>query len=162
MQLSDLSPYKLAAQLAGIAIAAAAILTLFMSWSARGQQIASLEDWQRTVVNATTAATVEPDAKGVRKTLAPDQVPAAIAGLKRTNDSCLAASAERDRLTQEARTRADNADKALAAFQAVMQGEYSSAEKRIKALEGVKAAPTPELACQAVGVDSKAAWEGWK
>ena len=162
MRLDDLSPYKLAIQLAGVAIAVAALVALIMSWSARGQQIAALEGWQRTVVQATTAATVEPDAKNVRKTLDPSQVPAAIAGLKRTSDSCLAASAERDRLTQEAKARADNADKALAAFQAVMQGEYSSAEKRIKALEGVKAAPTPELACQAIGVDSKAAWEGWK
>lgn len=160
--LSSLSPYKLAAQLAGVAIAVAALVALIMSWSARGQQIASLEDWQRSVVQATTAATVEPDAKGVRKTLAPNQVAAAIASLKRSSDSCLAASAERDRITQDARTRADNADKALAAFQAVMQGEYSSAEKRIKALEGVRAAPTPELACQAIGTDSKAAWEGWR
>lgn len=162
MQLSDLSPYKIVAQLALLGLAVVGVLTLFMSWSARGQQIASLQEWQRGVVQVTTLATVEPDAKGVRKTLDPAAVPAAIAGLKRTSDSCLGASAERDRLVAESKLRADNADAALASYQAVLQGEYSSAEKRIKALEGVKAAPTPQLACQAIGVDSKAAWEGWK
>jgi hypothetical protein len=40
--------------------------------------------------------------------------------------------------------------------------EYESSSKRIEALAKAKAAPTPELQCQAVGADSKAAWEGWK
>lgn len=157
-----MNPYKMGAQVVGVAIVFAALVALFMSWSARGQQIAALERWQGTVVEAVTTATVEPDAKGVRKTLDPDSVPAAVAGLKRSWDSCQAASAQRDRETVQARLRADNADKALAAFQAVLQGEYSSAQKRIDALEKVKAAPTPELQCQAIGVDSKAAWEGWR
>lgn len=159
---SKLSPYKLAVQVLGVALVVCAVLTLFMSWSARGQQIASLERWQNTVVQATTAATVEPNAKGVRKTLDPDNVPAAIAGLKRSWDSCQAASAQRSTEAEQAKKRADNADAALAKFQVVLDGEYSSVSKRIAALAAAKAAPTPELQCQAVAADSKAAWEGWK
>lgn len=162
MNLSSFSPYRLVAQVVGVALVVCAVLTLFMSWSARGQQIASLERWQNTVVQATTAATVEPNAKGVRKTLDPDNVPAAIAGLKRSWDSCQAASEQRSKLAEEAKLRADNADAALANFRTVLNGEYSSAAKRIEALTKAKAAPTPELQCQAVAADSKAAWEGWK
>lgn len=162
MTLPNLSPYKLAVQIAAGAIALAALVALVMSWSARGQRIEALEGWQATVVQATTLATVEPNAKGQRKTLKPEQIAAAIAGLKRTADSCLAASAERDRIVRDAKARADAADMALANVQVILQGEFSSAEKRIKALEAVKAQPTPELQCQAIGVDSKAAWEGWK
>ncbi len=152
----------MAVKIAGIALAVAAFIALVFSWSARGQDIARLTEWQSSVVNVTTAATVEPDAKGKRKMLAPDQVTAAISALKRSNDSCQAVSEERDRMTADAVRRADNADAALAAFQVALKGEYSSAEKRIKALESVKAAPTPALQCQAIGADSKAAWEGWK
>ena len=162
MKLPDLSPYKLAAQIAAGAIAVALLVALVMSWMARGQQIDALQGWQRTVVQATTAATVEPDAKGNRKLLDADVVPAAIAGLKRSWDSCQAASAERDRITRDAKARADAADQALANVQTIMRGEYSSAAARIKALEAVKAAPTPELQCQATAADSKAAWEAWK
>lgn len=158
----QLNPYKLVAQIVAAGVAVAMVLSLFMSWSARGQQIAALQRQLGTIVQATTYATVEPDAKGMRKTLDPDVVPAAIAGLKRSFDSCQVASVQRTRETDEAKQRADNADKALAAFQTVLQGEYSSAQARIKALEQVKAQPTPQLQCQSVGVDSKAAWEGWK
>lgn len=160
--MPNLSPYKIAAQIALGAIALAALVALVMSWSSRGQRIEALEDWQVSVVQATTVATVQPDSKGQRKLLLPNQVPAAIAALNRTADSCLAASAERDRIVRESKARADAADLALANVQAIMQGEFSSAEKRIKALEAVKAQPTPELQCQQIGVDSKAAWEGWK
>lgn len=158
----NLSPYSLVLKIAGIAVVVAALVTLVMSWQSRGQEIVRLTEWQNTVTQATTSATVAPDAKGQRKLLKPEQVPAAISALKGTADSCLAASAERSRITEEAKLRADHADQALAAFQSVMQGEYSSAEKRIKALEAVKAEPTPELSCQRVAADSKAAWEGWK
>ncbi len=162
MNLSGLSPYKLAAQIAAGAIAVALLLALVMSWMQRGEQLTRLLSWQRTVVQATTAATVEPDKKGKRKLLEEEAVPAAIAGLKRSADSCQAASAERDRITADAKARADQADQALANVQTIMRGEYGSAEKRIKALEQVKAAKTPELQCQGTAADSKAAWEAWK
>lgn len=157
-----LKPYLLALKLAGIACAVASIVLLAVSWSARGQQIIALESQQTTIVQAVTAATVEPDEKGRRKLLKVEQVAAAVAGLKRSVDSCLAASVERDRITADAKLRADRADLALANVQTILQGEFSSAEKRIKALQTVKAQPTPDLQCQAIGVDSKAAWEGWK
>ncbi len=160
--LPDLSPYKLIAGAVGIALALGALVTLVFSWSSRGQEIKVLSLWQETVVQAATAATVEPDSKGQRKLLTPAQVPAAIAGLKRSADSCQAASAARNKITEEAVKRANAADLALANVNVIMRGEYSSAAARIKALEAVKAAPTPELQCQAIGVDSKAAWEGWK
>lgn len=162
MDLSALTPYKLAAQIAAGAIAVALLVALMMSWMARGQQIDALQSWQATVIQATTAATVEPDSKGQRKLLASTAVPAAIAGLKRSWDSCQAASRQRDEIAAEQKRRTDAADQALANVQTILRGEYSSAEKRIKALEQVKAAPTPELQCQAIGADSKAAWEGWK
>lgn len=162
MKLPDLSPYSLALKLAGTAIVVAGLLAFVASWMSRGQTIERLSQWQDTVVIATTDATVLPDAKGNRKLLTAAQVPSAIAGLKRSVDSCQAASAERSRLTEEALKRANAADQALANVQTIMRGEYSSAQKRIEALEHVKAAPTPELQCQAVGADSQAAWEGWK
>lgn len=162
MKLPDLTPYGAALKLAGMAVALAALVALVMSWSSRGQTIKRLTQWGDTVVIAATDATVQPDDKGKRKLLAPEAVPAAILALKRTSDSCAAASVERTRIADEQKKRADAADLALANVQTIMRGEYSSAEKRIAALAAVKAAPTPELQCQAVGADSKAAWEGWK
>lgn len=162
MKLPDLSPYSLAFKIAGIAIACGALVALVFSWSSRGQTIERMQDWQDNVVLVTTDATVEPDKKGKRKLLDPSAVASAIAGLKRTADSCLGASAERTRITEEAVKRANAADLALANVQTIMRGEYSSAEKRIEALERVKAAPTPDLQCKAVAEDSRAAWEGWK
>lgn len=158
----NLSPYKLAAQIAGMAIGVALLVALVMSWSARGQEIESLERWRGTVIQAATVATVEPDAKGNRAALVADDVPASIASLKRSFDSCQNASAERTRIADEQKKRADAADQALANVQTIMRGEYSSAAKRIAALQAVKAAPTPELQCQATAADSKAAWEAWK
>jgi hypothetical protein len=156
-----LNPYMLAIKIGGIALACAALMVLVFSWSSRGQTIERMQDWQNVVVRATSAATVEP-VNGKIKLLDPAAVPEAIAGLKRTADSCLAASKERTRIVDEAVKRADAADLALANVQTILRGEYSSAEKRIKALEQVKAAPTPDLQCKAVADDSRAAWEGWK
>lgn len=162
MKLPIIGPYLTAAKLFGIGLAVLGVVCLAVSWMGRGQEIAKLNEWRSAVVISATDATVEPDKKGKRKLLDATAVPAAIAGLKRTADSCLAASTERNRIAIEQRLRADNADKALANVQTIMRGEFSSAAARIRALEQVKAAPTPALQCQAVGSDSKAAWEGWK
>lgn len=155
-------PYKLVASIAGLAIGAAALVTLFFSWSARGQEIARLTSWQTTVVQVVTDATVEPDAKGFRKTLDPVSVPRAVVSLARSLDSCHAARVEADRVVADARARSDRADAALANANVLMSNQYESAAKRIKALAETKAAKTPDLQCQAIGQDSKAAWEGWK
>lgn len=162
LDLTKLNPTAWAWKIAALVVVVAAFWILAVAYMARGDQIESLEEWQRSVMIVTTDATVEPDAKGKRKMLNPEQVVSAISGLKRSADSCLAASAERTRIAAEAKQRADNADAALANVQTVLRGEFSSAEARIKALEEVKRQPTPELSCQQSAADSKAAWEGWK
>jgi len=162
MNLPNLSPYSLALKLAGIGLVVLLVFGFFLSWSRRGQEIVRLTAWQNAVVISATDATVQPDAKGLRKSLTAEQVPAAIAALKRSWDSCSAAAAENTRLAEEGQQRAENADKALANVQVLMKGQYESSEKRIEALAHAKAQPTPELQCQAVGADSKAAWEAWK
>lgn len=155
-------PYGLLLKLGGGAIALAALLGLALSWSSRGQEIIALTAWQNAVIVSVTDATVEPNAKGIRKPLTIVQVPAAIAGLKRGLDSCQAARVQSNLLADGAKQRADLADKALATANVLFRNEYGSVSKRIEALAHTKAAPTPELQCQAIGADSKAAWEGWK
>lgn len=160
--LDKLNPYAAVAKVVGIGIVIIAIVSLAFSWMARGQEIASLKAWQQSVVISTTDASVTPDAKGVRKSLSVEQVPAAIAALKRSLDSCQGAAREVNDATVAAKARADAADQALANAQLLMRGEYSSAAKRIEALANQRAAATPELSCQATATDSKAAWEAWK
>lgn len=162
MNISDLSPYAVAAKVVAVAVAAAALVMLVMSWSARGQTINHLTEWQSSIVQVTTDATVLPDAKGKRALLKPETVAAAIAGLKRSSDSCHEAAAEVTARSEEQKKRADAADLALANVQTILKGEYSSAQARINALEHAKTGATPDLKCQAIGVDSKAAWEAWK
>lgn len=161
-KVPDLSPYSLIFKLAGIGLAVLALLALVMSWMARGQEIKRLGDWQNTVVISTTDATVLPDAKGKRKLLDPASVPSAIAGLKRSYDSCHDAIDAASVLAVNAKTRADNADSALANQLVIFQQSYGSAEKRITALAGRKPEATPDLQCRAVTTDSRSAWEAWK
>ena len=161
-RLLSLDPRTWAWKAALAVVVIAAFWVLAIGYMARGQKVQALEEWRGSVVLAVTDATVEPDSKGKRALLKPEQVVPAIAALNRTADNCLAASAERDRIAAEAKQRADNADRALANVQTVLRGEFSSAEARIKALESVKRQPTPELSCQQTATDSKAAWEGWK
>jgi hypothetical protein len=144
------------------AILVGALITVTLSWSARGQRINRLEDWQASVVQAATNATVTPDSKGQRKLLDTNQVVAAIGALNRTADSCLAASAASALSARCRASRTMRSRSALANVQTILRGEYSSAAKRIAALEATKAAATPDLQCKAIAADSKAAWEGWK
>jgi hypothetical protein len=162
LDLTKLNPTAWAWKVGIAVVVIAAFWILAMGYMARGQKIESLEEWQRSVILATTDATVPADKQGKRKLLKPEQIAPAIAALKRTSDSCLAASAERDRIAADAKARADNADRALANVQTILRGEFNSAEARIRALESVKRQPTPELSCQQSAADSKAAWEGWK
>jgi hypothetical protein len=162
MLLDPIKPYLGAAKLVGLVLAGLGIFILIVGYMQRGDQIRHLTEWQNSVVLATTDATVLPGKDGKRKLLKPEQIAPAIAALKRTSDSCLAASAERNRIALDAKARADAADQALANVQAILRGEFNSAEARIRALEEVKRQPTPELSCQQSASDSKAAWEGWK
>lgn len=160
--LDKLNPYGLGLRLAGTAAAAVALMVLAMSWMGRGQEIARLTEWQQTVVNSATVATVEPDAKGVRKTLKPEQVVGAIQSLKWSRDNAYESLDGINQRAAEAKARADNADKALANATVIFEQRFSSAEKRIAALD--KKTPGKTLAdqCAAIQADSKAAWEGWK
>lgn len=162
IKIPDLSPYSLILKLAGIGLALILLITLVMSWMARGQQIDALKQWQSTVVISTTDATVLPDAKGKRKLLDPSAVPSAIAGLKRSYDAAHGAIENANAVALASKTRADTADAALANQLVLFQQSYSSAEKRITALAGRKPEATPDLQCQAVTTDSRSAWEGWK
>lgn len=156
------STAKLAGTIAAGAIVAALLFTLVTSWMSRGQEIARLKDWQNGVVIAATDATVQPDAKGVRKTLLPVQVPSAIGALKRSLDNANVAFDSITRTAAESKLRAEEANAALANASVLFDKQYVSSQKRIDALANKKPQATPELQCQAVTADSKAAWEGWK
>ncbi len=160
--LDKLNPYGLAIRLAGIGIAVVAVVVLAMSWMGRGQEIARLTEWQNTVVNSATVATVAPDAKGVRKPLAPEQVVGAIQSLKWSLDNASGNLEAINQRAAEAKTRADNADKALAQATVIFEQRYASAEKRIAALDKKTPGKTVAEQCAAIQGDSKAAWEGWR
>ena len=160
--LDKINPYALVAKLAGVAIALAAVFAFVTSWMARGQEIERLQGWQETVVIVTTDAVVKPDAKGVRKTLTPAQIPSAIGALNRSLDSCSSNVELANSVALSAKAGQDLADKALANANVLLTNDYSSSKKRIDALAEKKPGATPDLQCQAIGADSKAAWEGWK
>jgi hypothetical protein len=157
------STAKLALGLAGTAIIAALLLTLVTSWMSRGQEIARLKEWQGQVVLATTDAYAFADEPGkVRKSFAPEDVPHAIDMLGHNVKTLLTAQAALTHDTEQAKLRADNADRALANATVLFEQRYQSAEKRIAALDNRPPAATPELQCQAIGIDSKAPWEAWR
>lgn len=160
--LDKLNPYALGIKLAGIGIAVVALVVLAMSWMGRGQEIARLTEWQQTVVNSATVATVVPDAKGVRKTLEPQQVVGAIQSLKWSLDNASSNLEAINQRAAEAKQRADNADAALANATVIFEQRYASAEKRIAALDKKTPGKTVAEQCAAILGDSKAAWEGWK
>lgn len=160
--LSAISPTALGIKIVVGVIVVAVFWILAVAYMARGDKIKALTEWQNGVIQTVTLATVEPDSKGKRKLLKPEQINSAVAGLARTSNSCLAASAERSRLAEESKARADAADRALANVQTILRGQFQSAEARIKALESATAQPTPTLQCEAIRQDSKAAWEGWQ
>lgn len=160
--LDKLNPCGLAIRLAGIGIAVVAVVVLAMSWMGRGQEIARLTGWQNTVVNSATVATVVPDAKGVRKPLAPEQVVGAIQSLKWSLDNAHSVLDVMTQRADDAKRRADNADAALAKTTVIFDQRYASAEKRIAALDKKTPGKTVAEQCAAIMGDSKAAWEGWK
>lgn len=160
--IDKLSPYAIVAKVAGVLLLAFAVFQFFMSWNARGQEIDALKQWQNGVVIATTNATVVPDAKGVRKPLATDQIVLAIDGLSRSYASCHNASEEANRRAAEATTRSTIADQALANLNASLGQQYKTATARISDLEKRQAALTPAAQCARMTSDSTAAWDGWK
>lgn len=160
--LDKLNPYALVAKLVGVALVVALTFAFITSWMARGQEIQRLQGWQDTVVLVTTDAAVKPDAKGVRKPLTPAQIPSAIGALNRSLDSCTAGVERANLAALTAKAGQDLADKALANANVLLSNDFSSSKKRIEALAVKKPGATPDLQCQGIGADSKAAWEGWK
>lgn len=157
-----LNPYALLVRVVGVAVILAALLAFVTSWMARGQEIRRLTGWQASVIQVATDATVKPDAKGHRKPLGEDQVPAAIASLRWSYDSCNASLDAASTAAVTAKAGQDLADKALANANVLLSNDFTSSQKRIDALAKKKPGATPDLQCQAIGADSKAAWEGWK
>lgn len=153
---------KLYWQLIGGAVLAVIVGVFIASWLARGAKIDRLESWQSSVVIAATDATVEPDKKGKRKLLDPDAVPAAIAGLKRTADSCAG--------TLAGINKASLAEKAIqskldAQLSAILDNQTKTAEgtsAKLRDLLTRKATGDREKDCALMDADSNAAWDGWR
>ena len=160
--LAGSNPYVLGAKLLGIGLVVSAVVFLCFSYISRGQKIDTLTAWQQGVVMATTDATVTPDAKGIRKPLDPSAVVHAIDVLHQNFINDEATMQRRSDEVADAKLRADNADKALAASNVIFEKQYNSATKRIDALQATKTAPTSDLKCQKAQTDSKAGWEAWK
>ncbi len=163
MKITDaMNPYLLAAKLGGAAIVAALLLSLVASWVSRGQEIDRLKDWQNQVAVAATDAIVEPNAKGIRKPLPLNEVPHTITILGMNMRTSLMTMRSMTADTEAARQRAADADKALASATMVFEQRFTSAEKRIAALDNRKPAADPATQCLNVAADTKAVWEGWK
>lgn len=149
-------------KLIGGAVGAIILGLLVASWMARGREVERLTEWQDTVVLATTAATVEPDKSGKRKSLVPSQVPAAIAALKasfdnadRTLDGINTASLK-DKAIQ------DKLDSSLAAMLADQERRSKGTTAAITALLGRKGTGDKDQDCEIMAADSAAAWDGWR
>lgn len=156
------SPYALVAKLAGVFVVMGAVAALLFSWSARGQAITGLTNWQKGVTETTTLFTVQPDTKGIRKPLDPSQVVVALQTLHDNYQRDENMIADLSKQTAEAKARADTSDAALAKANVVMDTQFASSTKRIDALESAKANGTAADQCAVISKDSKAAWEGWK
>jgi hypothetical protein len=160
--LSKLNPYTGQIKLAAFAIAGLALIALAWSWHSRGKEIERLTSWQESVQLAVTEATVEPDKRGGRKTLSPEQALQAIGTLRANYQECINTLNGIDREAGAAGARSDAADTRLKTEIADLRRRYAGAQSRIATLEARRPAATPEAACAAVDEDSKAPWELWR
>lgn len=149
-------------KLIGGGLAALLIGVFVASWLARGREIDRLKEWQATVVLSATQATVEPDKKGKRKLLSPDQVPAAIAALKRTADNAESTLANIDRAALKDKAISDKLDAALDSLLADNEKKAEGSSAAIRALLERKATGDREQDCAAMEADSQAPWSGWR
>jgi hypothetical protein len=149
-------------KLIGGAVGALLLGVLVASWMARGREIARLTEWQDTVVQATTAATVEPDKNGKRKLLLPTQVPAAIAALKSSFDSADQALAAISYNAQTEKAISDKLDANLAAILSSQDKTAAGINSTVKALQAHKGTGDKTADCAVMTVDSSAAWDGWR
>ena len=153
---------KLYMKLIAGGIIAILIGVFIASWLARGREIDRLASWQQTVVDTTTLATVEPDAKGQRKLLTPEQVPGAIAALKQSfvNADQLLAAIDQAALKDAAIS--DKLDANLASILEDQARRSAGVNATISALLNRKPSGDKTLDCEAMASDSEAAWNGWR
>lgn len=149
-------------KLIGGGLAALLVGVFVASWLARGREIDRLKDWQSTVVLSATQATVEPDKKGNRKMLSPDQVPSAIAALRRTADNAESTLASIDQAALKDKAISDKLDAALDSILADNDKKAEGSNAAIKALLERKATGDREKDCAAMDADSQAPWTGWR
>lgn len=150
------------AKLIGGAILALVVGVFVASYIARGAKIERLENWQTTVVNAATAATVEPDKNGNRKSLTPESVPAAIAVLKQTADNAGAALASIDAAALKDKALQRKLDEQLTAILASQDESAAGAKARIADLLKRGTTGDKDKDCEVMAADSNAAWDGWR
>lgn len=132
------------------------------SWMARGREIERLADWQSTVVQATTLATVEPDKKGNRDLLDPNQVPAAIAALRRSADNATAQLEAIDQAALKDKALQRRLDEQLAAILDSQDRSAEGTRARLNDLLTRQATGDREQDCAIMENDSNAPWDGWR
>lgn len=141
------------AVLVGIAVA---------SWLARGREIVRLSDWQATVIDTTTLATVDPDDKGRRKLLSAAQVPGAIAALKRSFDNASTTLATIDAAALKDKAISDKLDASLAAILADQAKRSAGTNATIADLLNRKSSGDAAKDCAVISADSETPWNGWR
>lgn len=149
-------------KLIGGAVVAILLGILVASWMARGREIDRLASWQTTVVSVTTDATVEPGKDGKRKVLTAEQVPGAIAALKRTADNAESTLAGIDKAALQDKEMQRKLDQQLST---ILEGQDKSAEGSAATIrELVARVSTGDKGkdCELMDQDSNAAWDGWR
>lgn len=149
-------------KLIGGGVAVILIGVFIASWLARGAEIERLSDWQSTVVQAATLATVEPDSKGRRATLDPSQVPAAIAALRRTADNATAQLEAIDQASLRDQALQRRLDEQLAAILDSQDRSAEGTRARLNDLLTRQATGDREQDCAIMENDSNAPWDGWR
>lgn len=132
------------------------------SWLARGAKIERLEEWQTTVILATTDATVLPDKGGGRKVLAANQIVPAIAALRRTADSCHATLEGINTQSVIEKSLQTKLDAQLLAILAGQDKAAIATRTRITDLLERQSTGDREKDCEIMEADSNAAWDGWR
>lgn len=132
------------------------------SWLARGAKIDRLESTLTTITLAATQATVEPGKNGKRELLTPDQVPAAIAGLKSSHDSAAGALAAIDIAAQRDKQIQARLDAQLSAILDNQDATAAGTKARITDLLNRASTGDRDKDCTAMEADSNAAWDGWR
>lgn len=149
-------------KLIGGGIAVILIGVFIASWLARGAEIERLSEWQSTVVQATTLATVEPDSKGRRAALDPSQVPAAIAALRRTADNATSQLEAIDQASLRDQALQRRLDEQLAAILDSQDRSAEGTRARLNDLLTRQATGDREQDCAIMENDSNAPWDGWR